>query len=218
MNDIRNTANKKRRLNERPTTKNGVKRKVRSGFVVVDTQKSDHIGTPSAVRPRTRRSTDLSTEENTQSRLQPNKGIFALGSWQKITVLCIGVLVLICMSLYTPLRDLYIAKRESAIKEQILEQANEQNEAYLAEIQRLQTTEGIKDEARQRGLVEKGEVAVEVEGLEDSAHENKDTPSAQDEKYTEQTQMFGKNYTVKTDWKTQILDFIFMYTPEKPKE
>lgn len=88
-----------------------------------------------------------------------------------ITAIALAVFV----ALYFPAQDLYCAWREQGSKQATLEQLNESIEEYQGDIDRLQTREGIEDEARKRGYVEDGEVGVTAVGLpEDEQTDDKD--------------------------------------------
>lgn len=68
---------------------------------------------------------------------------------------------------FGPARNYYMAWREAGILEVEYETLTAQNEELNHEIERLQTIEGIEDEARQRGYVHPDEEAFVVEGIEE---------------------------------------------------
>lgn len=66
-----------------------------------------------------------------------------------------------------PLRDYYIAWRDAGRLDVEYAVVSEINETLADDVERLNTLEGIEDEARRRGYVYPDEEAVVVEGLED---------------------------------------------------
>ena len=71
----------------------------------------------------------------------------------------------------------------------------EETKRLLQDVQRLQTKEGIIDEAHKQGMVSKDEESVRVEGLEKKKDEN----TAQHPDYP---------------WYIKVGDFIFGFSPE----
>lgn len=78
------------------------------------------------------------------------------------------VVVVLLLFLYGPIRNYYIAWRVGQIYSAELAEINADNEELQDEVTRLQSREGIEDEARKRGYVSEGETAVTVEGLDES--------------------------------------------------
>lgn len=78
-----------------------------------------------------------------------------------------GILaVAVVLSVYFPVRDLYIAQRMSDIYSQQLAQHEEYNAQLEADVDKLMTREGIADEAHERfGYVMPGETSGKVVGL-----------------------------------------------------
>lgn len=111
--------------------------------------------------------------------------------------LAVALAVIVSVAaLYGPTCDLYRAWRIETTREAQLSQINDSNASYQSDIDRLQTREGIEDEARKRGYVEDGETSVVVEGLEDT--------SAQDDAITADD----------TPWYLRVGDVIFRYEAE----
>ena len=94
---------------------------------------------------------------------------------------------MLLLFLYGPVREYYVSWRVGQIYSAELAELNEDNEELKSEVNRLQSREGIEDEARKRGYVSKGETAVTVEGLDESETsdgETGDTSDASDEATT----------------------------------
>ena len=78
-------------------------------------------------------------------------------------------IALVILFLYEPCRNLYHAKRTSELLTQMRDLYAEQNAKKQEEVNKLNTEEGIRDEARLRNYVDPGETPVNVEGLEEPA-------------------------------------------------
>lgn len=118
--------------------------------------------------------------------------------------LCISVAIvlLLVLSIFKPLRDYYISVRTHEILAQNYEELSQTNATLKQDVERLQTEEGIQDEARKRGYVGQGETAVTVEGQSDSDDDqSQDDPSKKEE------------YVDRRDMKTRILDTLFAFDP-----
>ncbi|MEG1397098.1 MAG: septum formation initiator family protein [Raoultibacter sp.] len=78
----------------------------------------------------------------------------------------VGCLVLSCMFLYPAAKDYYIAVREQAQIQAEYEALAQRSAAIQAEVDRLSTSEGIEDKAREEfGWVKAGDNSVSVFGL-----------------------------------------------------
>ena len=74
------------------------------------------------------------------------------------------------VSLYFPVRDLYVAKRSSDILAKQVEIRQQYNDELQKSVDKLLSEEGIKDAASEDlGLVMPGEKRVEVQGLDDDS-------------------------------------------------
>lgn len=110
------------------------------------------------------------------------------------------VAAVVVAALYGPTQDLYCAWRDQqalVAQKAALDTANEQ---ALADIDRLQTEDGIKDEARKRGYVEEGETALVVSGLEDDAA-------------TDAADATASSDASNDPWYLALLDVLFGYSP-----
>ena len=84
----------------------------------------------------------------------------------------LGVILVVGLSLYFPLRDLYTAHRTGEILRQQQEIRDAYNEKLQGEVNKLLSTEGIEDTARENlGLVKPGETAIDIVGLDDEEPE-----------------------------------------------
>lgn len=118
---------------------------------------------------------------------------FARNHTKLVTFL--GIVIFLIVGLYSPVRGYYHAVREHdelLFNQQKLE---EETKRLLQDVQRLQTKEGIIDEAHKQGMVSKDEESVRVEGLEKKKDEN----TAQHPDYP---------------WYIKVGDFIFGFSPE----
>lgn len=121
----------------------------------------------------------------------------ALGfvSRHKAPLVAALVVLLAVAFFYGPAKGLYQAWRTEGSRQAELAALNESNEGYQSDIDRLQTREGIEDEARRRGYVAEGETSIVVEGLD---AEGADDAAPQDD----------------TPWYLGILDTVFQYEGE----
>ena len=119
-----------------------------------------------------------------------------LRAHKKLTVfICIvGVLLI---GFYGPVQGYYRAIRD-AQELQITQQEVEKEHKNLNEdVNRLQTQEGIQDKAHERGYVSEGETSVSVEGVGNTATDNKPKEQKRPE----------------NPWYIKFLDFVFGYVP-----
>lgn len=126
--------------------------------------------------------------------------------------IALAIVALLVFAVYPPLRDYYVARRTQEDLKAHYTQLKDKNGELLGDIERLQTSEGIEDEARKRGYVNQGEKGVVVEGLDGSGDSKKsnETVSAQDaRKPTEETKTINTG-----SFQQKLLDFIFQYHRE----
>ena len=114
-------------------------------------------------------------------------------------MLACGALLLVVWFLYPPVRSLYVANRQQEVLAMELDALEERNEELMEDIEGLQTREGIEQEARELGYVSPGEVAVEVEGLEEP-----EEPSVDDDVVPD-----GSTWP----WYVRVADFLFGFDP-----
>lgn len=129
----------------------------------------------------------------------PSVDVFAIPGW--VVALVAFAIALVIM--YGPARMYYAAWRDAGVLHAEYEILAEQNDELNHEIERLQTLEGIEDEARSRGYVYEGEEALVVEGLEE---EQVADPALVDAAVEE--------YQKSLPWYVGILDLVFGYTNE----
>ena len=104
----------------------------------------------------------------------------------------VAALLLLVLFFYGPVKGLYQAWRTEGIRQAQLSGLTEENDSYQQDIDRLQTREGVEDEARRRGYVAERETSIVVEGLDASE-------DAQEESTSE------------TPWYLRVTDTIFQY-------
>ena len=90
----------------------------------------------------------------------------------RVPIVVVAVTLFVLVSVYPPAQDLYRAWREQGVQQETLDGLNASIEEYRGDIDRLQTREGIEDEARKRGYVGEGEVGVVLEGSPEKTEGN----------------------------------------------
>lgn len=124
--------------------------------------------------------------------------------------LFIGIVVaLVLVSLYFPMRDLYVAKRSSDILAKQVEIRQQYNDELQKSVDKLLSEEGIKDAASEDlGLVMPGEKRIEVQGLDDDSDSSSSRKSSNAKKASEvakEIEDVGKD----APWYIQALDMLF---------
>lgn len=114
----------------------------------------------------------------------------------------LATVVFCVVALYGPLRDYYVARRSNEYLSVQLEALETANSAVEEKLEALQTPEGIEDEARRRGYIERGSNAVNVVGLPEDTDAQNDGEAA-----------FTKAKEVPVYWYTELLDKFFGYEP-----
>lgn len=124
--------------------------------------------------------------------------------------LFIGIVVaLVLVSLYFPVRDLYVAKRSSDILAKQVEIRQQYNDELQKSVDKLLSEEGIKDAASEDlGLVMPGEKRIDVLGLDDDLDSSSSKKSSNAKKASEvakEIEEVGKD----APWYIQALDMLF---------
>lgn len=124
--------------------------------------------------------------------------------------LFIGIVVaLVLVSLYFPVRDLYVAKRSSDILAKQVEIRQQYNDELQKSVDKLLSEEGIKDAATEDlGLVMPGETKIDVLGLDDDSDSSSSKKSSNSKKASEvakEIEEVGKD----APWYIQALDMLF---------
>lgn len=119
------------------------------------------------------------------------------------------VVVLVLVSLYFPVRDLYVAKRSSDILAKQVEIRQQYNDDLQKSVDKLLSEEGIKDAATEDlGLVMPGETKIDVLGLDDDSDLSSSKKSSNAKKASEvakEIEEVGKD----APWYIQTLDMLF---------
>lgn len=119
------------------------------------------------------------------------------------------VVVLVLMSLYFPVRDLYVAKRSYDILAKQVEIRQQYNDELQKSVDKLLSEEGIKDAATEDlGLVMPGETKIDVLGLDDDSDSSSSKKSLNAKKASEvakEIEEVGKD----APWYIQTLDMLF---------
>lgn len=124
--------------------------------------------------------------------------------------LFVGIVVaLVLVSLYFPVRDLYVAKRSSDILTKQVEIRQQYNDELQKSVDKLLSEEGIKDAASEDlGLVMPGEKRIEVQGLDEDSDSSSSKKSSNAKKASEvakEIEKVGKD----APWYIQALDMLF---------
>ena len=124
--------------------------------------------------------------------------------------LFIGIVVALALvSLYFPVRDLYVAKRSSDILAKQVEIREQYNDELQKSVDKLLSEEGIKDAASEDlGLVMPGETRIDVLGLDDDSDSSSSKKSSNAKKASEvakEIEEVGKD----APWYIQALDMLF---------
>ena len=124
--------------------------------------------------------------------------------------LFIGIVVALALvSLYFPVRDLYVAKRSSDILAKQVEIREQYNDEMKKSIDKWLSEEGVKDTARDLGMVMPGETKIDVLGLDDdsgsSSAEKKSSNAKKASEVAKEIEEVGKD----APWYIQTLDMLF---------
>lgn len=124
--------------------------------------------------------------------------------------LFIGIVVALALvSLYFPVRDLYVAKRSSDILAKQVEIREQYNDEMKKDTDKWLSEEGVKDAARDLGMVMPGETRIEVLGLDDdsdsSSAEKKSSNAKKASEVAKEIEEVGKD----APWYIQALDMLF---------
>ncbi|WP_346971017.1 hypothetical protein [Collinsella aerofaciens] len=123
--------------------------------------------------------------------------------------LFIGIVVTLALvSLYFPVRDLYVAKRSNDILAKQVEIREQYRDEMKKDTDKWLSEEGIKDRARELGLVMPGEKRIEVQGLDDDSDSSSSKKSSNAKKASEvakEIEEVGKD----APWYIQTLDMLF---------
>ena len=119
------------------------------------------------------------------------------------------VVVLVLVSLYFPVRDLYVAKRSNDILAKQVEIRQQYNDELQKSVDKLLSEQGIKDAATEDlGLVMPGETKIDVLGLDDDSGSSSSKKSSNAKKASEvakEIEEVGKD----VPWYIQTLDMLF---------
>ena len=123
--------------------------------------------------------------------------------------LFIGIVVALALvSLYFPVRDLYVAKRSSDILAKQVEIREQYNDEMKKDTDKWFSEEGIKDSARDLGMAMPGEKRIEVQGLDedsDSSSSKKSSSAKNASEVAKEIEEVGKD----APWYIKTLDMLF---------
>ncbi len=86
-----------------------------------------------------------------------------------VVVIVLAAIAVVVASIYGPAKTYYLAWRTSTALQASYDSLTQSNDDLQSDVERLQTKEGIEDEARKKGYVNPGETAVDVQGLPDDS-------------------------------------------------
>jgi len=123
--------------------------------------------------------------------------------------LFVGIVVALALvSLYFPVRDLYVAKRSSDILAKQVEIRQQYNDEMKKDTDKWFSEEGIKDSARGLGMAMPGEKRIEVLGLDDDSDSSSSKKSSNAKNASEvakEIEEVGKD----APWYIKTLDMLF---------
>lgn len=123
--------------------------------------------------------------------------------------LFIGIVVALALvSLYFPVRDLYVAKRSNDILVKQVEIRQQYDDELKKDTDKWLSEEGVKDSARDLGMAMPGEKRIEVLGLDDDSDSSSRKKSSNAKKASEvakEIEEVGKD----APWYIQALDMLF---------
>lgn len=123
--------------------------------------------------------------------------------------LFIGIVVALALvSLFFPVRDLYVAKRSSDILAKQVEIRQQYNDEMKKDTDKWFSEEGIKDTARDLGMVMPGEKKIDVQGLDDDSDSSSSKKSSNAKKAAEVAKEI-ENVGKDAPWYIQTLDMLF---------
>ncbi len=134
-----------------------------------------------------------------------------IGNWHaslghlRVLVVAAITLGLLVIAFYSPVKVWYTAYRDKQLYALQLQVLAEQNKKLQSEVDRLQSQEGIEDEARKRGYVKANETSVTIKG-KTTTNGEADAGASKDELEEVKT---------KNPWYINVLDKFFMYKPSK---
>lgn len=127
----------------------------------------------------------------------PHRGLF------------VGIVVALALvSLYFPVRDLYVAKRSNDILAKQVEIREQYRDEMKKDTDKWLSEEGIKDRARELGMVMPGEKRIEVQGLDgdsDASSSKKSSNAKKASEVAKEIEEVGKD----APWYIQTLDMLF---------
>lgn len=121
-------------------------------------------GTVDAGKPR---SAETHSGAEARPKRKQHKGL-------RIFLIVVAFVAVAVLMLYSSLQQLYAAWRTNSELSDTYDELVSENEELNDELERLQTLEGIEDEARDLGYVEEGETGVIVEGLDDDSDDEEE--------------------------------------------
>lgn len=124
--------------------------------------------------------------------------------------LFIGIVVaLMLVSLYFPVRDLYVAKRSSDILAKQVEIQQQYKDELQKSVDKELSEEGVKDMASEKlGMVMPGEIRIDVQGLDDDSDSSSSKKSSNAKKAAEVAKEI-ENVGKDAPWYIQTLDMLF---------
>ena len=126
-----------------------------------------------------------SGEKKASIKVDPAAAAQAVGGFVmkfRVALLVVVAVVVVLAALYGPAQTYWQAWRTNTQLQSSYDSLTQSNEDLEDDLERLQSREGIEDEARKKGYVYEGETNVNVEGLPDDSSSS-DSSSQEDPWY-----------------------------------
>lgn len=120
------------------------------------------------------------------------------------------VIIAALVSLYFPVRDLYVAKRTGDILAKQVAIRKEYNDSLQKDVDKLLSEQGIKDTATDKlGLVMPGEKKIDVVGLDDGSSSSSSKKDTEQSKKSSEVAKAEQKVAEDAPWYVHALDTVF---------
>ena len=120
----------------------------------------------------------------------------------------VAILIVAAVALYSPVRNYYVAMRTGQVLQVKYDQLSDENASLTYDVNRLQTKQGIEDEARRRGYVSTDEIGKEPDPSDSPSTVEAQSATAQKDPSAPRV------YPDDRSWHVKVLDSLFFYDPE----
>lgn len=119
-----------------------------------------------------------------------------------------AILLVAAVALYSPVRNYYVAIRTGQVLQVKYDQLSDENAGLTYDVNRLQTKQGIEDEARKRGYVSTDEIGKDPDLPDPPSIAEAQSATMQKDPSTPRV------YPDDRSWHVKALDRLFFYDPE----